>query len=42
MKLIAPNTKLTRIGYCCLLAVLPLILYKVLHRLSGTPNRLHY
>ena len=32
-----PTTKLSRVGYCCLLAILPAILYKVVHRLTGEP-----
>ena len=37
LQLIAPNTKLTRVGYCCLLLVPPLMAYKVYYRLVGRP-----
>ena len=37
LKPVAPNTKLTRLGYVCLLAGLPAILFKVWHRLTGQP-----
>lgn len=32
-----PNSRAAKIGYCFLLLVLPAVVYKVYHRLTGEP-----
>jgi hypothetical protein len=38
LELIAPKTRASQIGYACLLLLLPLMSYKIVHKLTGQPN----